>query len=144
MRCNRLRPVYKSYFCGKLQSHPAVGVTQDPVKAAGLQHPSPSLVQVAQFELRSHKIMLGRCTIQVNLGFFYQNGLGVRLNYAEAYMWFALAANSRPDSRRALEALTQIMTTTQLRDGQARLSEWAAHHNNLQVAAQKSEAERTE
>ena len=39
-------------------------------------------------------------------------------------MWFALAANSRPDSRRALEALTQIMTTTQLRDGQARVSEW--------------------
>ena len=56
-------------------------------------------------------------------------------------MWFALAANSRPDSRRALEDLTQIMTTTQLRDGQARVSEWAAHHNNLQVAAQKSEAE---
>jgi len=52
-------------------------------------------------------------------------------------MWFALAANSRPDSRRALEDLTQIMTTTQLRDGQARVSEWAAHHNNLQVATQK-------
>jgi len=56
-------------------------------------------------------------------------------------MWFALAAKSRPDSRHALEALREIMTTTQLRDGQARVSEWASHHNNLQVASQKTEAE---
>jgi TPR repeat protein len=76
---------------------------------------------------------------QLNLGFLYQSGLGVRLNYSEAYMWFALAAKSRPDGRHALEALTQIMTKAQLRDGQTRLSAWASHHD-LEVAAGKAEA----
>jgi TPR repeat protein len=75
------------------------------------------------------------------LGFLYQNGFGVPLNYAEAYKWFTLAANSeRAASRRALKALTQIMTTTQSRDGQARISEWMSRHNNLELAAQKPEA----
>jgi hypothetical protein len=32
------------------------------------------------------------------------------------------------------------MTTTQLRDGQARVSDWVSHHNNLELAAQKAEA----
>ena len=63
------------------------------------------------------------------------------MNYAEAYKWFTLAANSeRAASRRALKALTQIMTTTQSRDGQARISEWMSRHNNLELAAQKPEA----
>jgi len=63
------------------------------------------------------------------------------LNYAEAYKWFTLAANSgMAASRRALEALTQIMTTTQLSDGHTRVSDWVSHHNNLKLAAQKAEA----
>jgi len=32
------------------------------------------------------------------------------------------------------------MTTTQLREGQARASDWVSHHNNLELAAQKVEA----
>jgi TPR repeat protein len=78
---------------------------------------------------------------QFNLGFLYQNGLGVPLNYAEAYKWFTLAANSDlAASRRALKELTQIMTTTQLRDGQAKVSDWVSRHNNLELAAQKADA----
>jgi len=64
---------------------------------------------------------------QSNLGLLYQNGLGVPLNYAEAYKWFTLAANGRTSSRRALEALTQIMTKAQLRDGQAQGSLIGCH-----------------
>ena len=45
----------------------------------------------------------------------------------------------RAASRRALKALTQIMTTTQSRDGLARVSDWVSRHNNLELAAQKAE-----
>jgi len=78
---------------------------------------------------------------QGNLGFLYQNGFGVLLNYSEAYKWFTLAANNgSPSSGRALRALMQIMTKPQVRDGQARVSNWVSHHNSLELAAQKSEA----
>lgn len=75
---------------------------------------------------------------QKNLGLLYQNGFGVPLNYGEAYKWLTLAVNgSSPASSGALQALTQIMTATQLQDGQARVSDWVSHHNNLELAAQK-------
>jgi hypothetical protein len=78
---------------------------------------------------------------QSNLGFLYQNGLGVPLNYAEAYKWLKLAANSgSAASGFDLEALTQIMTTAQLRDGRARVSDWLSHHDNRELAARKDEA----
>ncbi len=77
---------------------------------------------------------------QSNLGFLYQNGLGVPLNYAEAYKWFTLAANGRVSSRRALEALTQIMTKAQVRDGQAKVSDWLSHHGNLEFRRENTEA----
>ena len=73
-------------------------------------------------------------------GFLYQNGLGVPLNYAEAYKWFTLAANGWTSSRRALEALTQIMTKAQLRDGQAKVSDWLSHHGNLEFTGENTEA----
>ena len=62
------------------------------------------------------------------------------MNYAEAYKWFTLAPNSDLAGRRALKELTQIMTTTQLRDGQAKVSDWVSRHNNLELAAQKADA----
>ena len=77
---------------------------------------------------------------QSNLGVLYQNGLGVPLSYPEAYKWFTLAANGRATSRRALQALTQIMTKAQLRDGQARVSDWLSHHGNLELAGENAEA----
>ena len=80
---------------------------------------------------------------QGNIGFLYQNGLGVPLNYSEAYKWFTLAAsNGIAASKRALLALAQIMTKTQLRDGQARIVDWASHRNNLELAAEKAEAKK--
>jgi len=77
---------------------------------------------------------------QFNLGVLYQNGLGVPLNYAEAYKWFTLAAkNGYNHGRRALEALKQIMTKAQVRDGQERVADWVSHHPNSTLAAQKAE-----
>jgi TPR repeat protein len=76
---------------------------------------------------------------QANLGFLYQNGLGVPLNYGETYKWFTLAASSGiAASRYALEAITQIMTPKQLREGHARVSDCVSHHNNLELAATES------
>jgi TPR repeat protein len=78
---------------------------------------------------------------QLNLGVLYENGWGVPLNYTEAYKWYTLAANSGSvASRRAREALAQVMTTTQLRSAQTRVSDWMYHHNNLETAAKKAEA----
>ena len=77
---------------------------------------------------------------QSNLGVLYQNGLGVPLSYPEAYKWFTLAANGRATSRRGLQALTEIMTKAQLREGQARVSEWLAHHGNLELAGENAQA----
>jgi hypothetical protein len=76
---------------------------------------------------------------QFNLAVLYQNGVGVPLNYAEAYKWFTLAANCGDTGKTALAALTQIMTTTQLRDGQARVADWLSHRNNPQLAVQETE-----
>jgi TPR repeat protein len=77
---------------------------------------------------------------QFNLGVLYQTGLGVPLNYGEAYKWFTLAIQGGyADGRRVLEALTQIMTKPQLRDGKASVSEWVSNHNNPALATQKAE-----
>ena len=79
---------------------------------------------------------------QLNMGFLCQSGLGVPLNYGEAYKWFSLAAQGRNgESTRALKDLTQIMTKAQFRDGESRVSEWVSHHTNPTLAAQKPEAE---
>jgi hypothetical protein len=56
-----------------------------------------------------------------------------------AASWFTLAANAGlANSRHALKELTQIMTTAQLRDGKARISDWMSHHSNLELAAQRA------
>jgi TPR repeat protein len=78
---------------------------------------------------------------QLNLGVLYQRGLGVPLDYAEAYKWFMLAAKGEADSKRVLKELTQIMTKTQLRDGQSRVSDWISHNSNSTLAGQKADAE---
>jgi TPR repeat protein len=76
-----------------------------------------------------------------NLGFLYQNGLGVPLNYSEAYKWLTLAANAGDAvGKRSVEELRSIMTTKQLRDGQAGVADWMSHHNNnLELAAQQAQ-----
>ena len=78
---------------------------------------------------------------QLNLGFLYQRGLGVPLDYAEAYKWFMLAAKEgEAESKRVLKELTQIMTKTQLRDGQSRVSDWTSQNSNATLAGQKADA----
>jgi len=54
-----------------------------------------------------------------NVGVLYQSGLGVPMNYGEAYRWFNLAAyDGQVESRRALTELTKIMTKTKFRNGE--------------------------
>jgi TPR repeat protein len=75
----------------------------------------------------------------LNLAVLFQTGLGVPLDYTEAYKWFTLAANAGlANSRHALKELTQIMTTAQSRDGRARISDWMSHHSNLELGAQRA------
>jgi hypothetical protein len=77
---------------------------------------------------------------QSNLGVLYESGHGVPLSYAEAYKWLTLAAkNGHTKSTRALGALKQIMTKTQVRDGEARVSDWVSRHPNFTLAAPKAE-----
>jgi TPR repeat protein len=66
---------------------------------------------------------------EYNLGFLYQNGLGVPLDYVEAYKWHALAGErGYGPSRKALAEITQIMTRAQIEEGRRRMSAWAQQH----------------
>ena len=57
--------------------------------------------------------------------------------------WFTLAAKSgNADSKLALESLTQIMTESQLRDAQARVSDWVSHHNSVELLAHGAEVKK--
>jgi TPR repeat protein len=67
------------------------------------------------------------------------------LNYAEGYKWLTLAVkNGHIESAHALEALKQVMTKTQVRDGQAKLSDWVSHHPHLTLTATKADATKAE
>ena len=71
-------------------------------------------------------------------GILYQSGLGVPMNYGEAYRCITLAAHgAQVESRRALTELTKIMTKTQFRNGEARALDWFLQYNNPTLAAQK-------
>jgi TPR repeat protein len=79
---------------------------------------------------------------QFNLAFLYQNGLGVPLNYAEAYNWLTFSANKRnPMSAaitRSLDVLKHIVTESQLLDGEVRVSEWTSYANNIDLEVRKT------
>jgi hypothetical protein len=51
------------------------------------------------------------------------------------------AKEGEADSKRVLNELTQIMTKTQLRDGQSRVSDWISQNSNTTLAGQKADAE---
>ena len=99
-----------------------------------------TIAQAAEWFLRAAN---QNCVLaQLNLGVLYQRGLGVPLDYAEAYKWFMLAAKEgEAESKRVLKELTQIMTKTQLRDGQSRVSDWISQNSNPTLAGQKADAE---
>lgn len=65
-----------------------------------------------------------------NLGVLYQNGLGLPLDYPEAYKWQALASErGYGPSRKALATLIQVMTEAQVQDGRRRMPWWADQHH---------------
>jgi TPR repeat protein len=73
----------------------------------------------------------GSYQAQCNLGFMYNNGLGVKQNYAEAYYWFAIAADGEPDSGKQKEiiklrdgAASHLPPAVLIRE-QKRVSEWS-------------------
>jgi hypothetical protein len=51
------------------------------------------------------------------------------------------AKEGEAESKRVLKELTQIMTKTQLRDGQSRVSDWISQNNNPVPAGQKADAQ---
>ena len=64
-------------------------------------------------------------TAQGNLGYVFERGLGVPVDYPEAYKWYQLASRrGLREAKRALYVLRAIMTPKQLREGETRASSW--------------------
>ena len=67
----------------------------------------------------------GYAIAQHNLGYCFEHGQGVRVDYPEAYKWYQLAAKQGiAQSEHAMEALGAIMTPKQLLDSQSRVLTW--------------------
>jgi TPR repeat protein len=70
----------------------------------------------------------------INLGMLHQNGWGVRLDYAEAYKWYAIAAGRGDNrSRDAMKELAQIMTAAQIVEGRKRAASWVEQHRGRET-----------
>ena len=74
--------------------------------------------------------MQGDAGAQFNLGFMYAQGRGVPQDYAQAHMWFSLAASRAPDAAvrgqavKACDAVAAKMTPAQIAEAQRLASEW--------------------
>src|SRR5208337_1323703 len=72
----------------------------------------------------------GNTGAQTDLGVIYDSGLGVPQDYAQAHMWFSLAASRAPDAAvrgqavKARDAVAAKMTPAQIAEAQRLASEW--------------------
>ena len=72
----------------------------------------------------------GNAAAQYNLGFMYRNGQGVTQDYAQAHMWYNLAASSFPPGEDHDEAVknrdivAEKMTPAQISEAQKLAREW--------------------
>ena len=58
---------------------------------------------------------------QTDLGYLYEQGKGVPLDYVTAYMWYSLGeAGGNADSSRQLKSLSSLMPAKQLAEAKAR------------------------
>lgn len=66
----------------------------------------------------------GHLKAQHNLGVMYAHGNGVPQNFVEAYAWFSMsAAKGLQESAKARDLITDVMTASQIEQGQKRLNE---------------------
>jgi TPR repeat protein len=67
----------------------------------------------------------GYTTAQNNLGYLFEHGQGVPVDYSEAEKWYRLAAEKGDfRAKNAMETLAQVMTQKQLRESESRASAW--------------------
>jgi hypothetical protein len=73
-----------------------------------------------------HKSAEQGCVIaQKNLGYLFEHGQGVPVDYPEAHKWYRLSAEKGDSlAKSAMKALAQIMTKKQLRESESRASAW--------------------
>jgi len=72
-----------------------------------------------------------------NLGYLYERGQGVPLDYSEAYKWYQLsAAHGYSPANRAIKSLSEIMTQEQLQKARARAS--ILMHNGITTEVSKT------
>jgi len=71
----------------------------------------------------------GFAKAQFNLGFAYDNGLGVPQDYVSAQMWLTLAAaQGFEEAQKAQNALDGEITPDQIAEAQRMAREWMATH----------------
>ena len=74
----------------------------------------------------------GDADAQYTLGAMYGLGKGVAMDVVQSYMWIELAANQ--GHAKAIDArkkITEVLTTSQIEEGQRLSREWsAAHHKS--------------
>ncbi len=64
---------------------------------------------------------------QYNLGYMYRDGRGVPQDFAEAYVWFSLAAsNGIQRSAMLRDSAARMMTAEQMEEAERRAAEWKA------------------
>lgn len=73
---------------------------------------------------------------EYDLGLMYEKGLGVHLDYVEAYKWLSLASSSGSRaSQEELKSLSKIMTPPQIGRALVSLAEWKASHGNAATSS---------
>lgn len=75
----------------------------------------------------------GEVAGQIELGLMYSRGMGTQRDFVKAHMWTSLAASKLSGTRReeavqTLDALFDVMTSTQITEAEDLAREWAAAH----------------
>ena len=115
----RVAVIFVLFFTGLFASH---------TKA----EPTPNAAESAE-QIRA-KAEQGDASAQYNLGVIYEKGQGVQQDYAKAYMWISLAADQGlEDAIKKLDYLVNILTPSQIEEGQRLAREWIATHTKAQA-----------
>lgn len=108
----------------KLSRHAvAVAILSLAATGSSLQGQTPpSAQELADLHARADA---SEAIAEVELGFLYNNGLGVPQDYVEAHIWLNLAASqlagkSREQAVAARDSLARLITPAELRDAQSR------------------------
>ena len=75
----------------------------------------------------------GEVSGQIELGLMYSRGTGTQRDFVKAHMWTSLAASQLSGTRReeavqTLDALFDVMTSTQIAEAEQLAREWATAH----------------